>query len=74
MSVDGLGNLASIWIPGNLGLQELVHTTAASKGLVIDPAIAVSAAILVKALMLAHGAFCGLLWLGLEPFDPPSAP
>lgn len=70
MSVDGIANLASDWIPGNLGLQEVVHASAASGGLGMPETVAVSAALVVKAEMVALALLCGVLWLALAPLDP----
>ena len=68
-SADAAGNLAAIWIPANLGVQEVVHTTAAAAALSIDQAVAVSGALAVKGLMVLHGLFGALLWVALSPFD-----
>jgi uncharacterized protein (TIRG00374 family) len=70
-SIDGLGNIVAIWIPGNLGLQEIIHSSAAAGGLGIDLPTAVFAALLVKLFMVVHILVAGVLWLVLAPFDPP---
>lgn len=72
MSLDGLANIASVWIPGNLGLQEFVHSSAAVSGLAVPEAVAVSAALLVKGMMAVHALVGAGLWLVLAPFDRPA--
>ena len=69
MSLDGVANLASIWVPGNLGVQELVHASAASGGLGVPQATAVSASLVIKAMMVVHAAVGALVWIGLAPLD-----
>ena len=69
MSSDGLANIASVWIPGNLGIQEFVHSSAAAGGLGVPVAVAVSAALIVKGMMAIHALFGAGLWLGLAPLD-----
>lgn len=53
-TVDTLGHLASIWIPGDLGVQEVVLTTAAVAGLGLDAPTAAAAALLQKALLAGY--------------------
>ena len=68
-SVDAAGNMASVWIPGNLGLQEVVHSSAAAGALGIEQPVAVSASLVVKGLMVVQALFGVCLWLVLAPFD-----
>ena len=67
-TVDVLGHLVSIWIPGNMGIQEWIMTTAASVGLNIDESVAASAAIAHKGILLVHITLGGLLFAGLGVF------
>ena len=69
MSLDGLANIVSVWIPANLGLQELVHSSAAVGGLAVPEAVAVSAALVVKGMMGVHAVVGAGLWLALAPLD-----
>jgi len=74
-TVDALANIVSIWIPGNLGVQEAILSGAASAGLATDGPTALSAAIASKALLTVHVAFGGLLFVGLAPLSSkPLAP
>lgn len=68
-SVDAAGNMAAVWIPANLGVQELVHSSAAAGALGIDQSVAVSASLTVKGLMVVHALFGAGLWLLLAPLD-----
>ena len=68
-SADAAGNMAAVWVPGNLGVQEAIHTSAAAGALGIAQPVAVSAALVVKGLMVVQVLFGGLLWLALMPFD-----
>ena len=67
-TVDVLGHLVSIWIPGNMGVQEWIMTTAAHVGLNIDEGIAASAAIAHKGILLIHITLGGALFAGLGLF------
>jgi len=78
-TVDVLGHLVSIWIPGNMGVQEWIMTTAAHVGLNIDEGVAASAAIAHKGILLVHITLGGALFAGLGLFvrnqrqEPPDA-
>jgi len=78
-TVDVLGHLVSIWVPGNMGVQEWILTTAANVGLNIDEGVAASAAIAHKAILLVHITLGGALFVGLGLFvrrerqEPPDA-
>jgi uncharacterized protein (TIRG00374 family) len=67
-TVDVLGHLASIWIPGNMGIQEWILTTAAHVGLQIDESVAASAAIAHKGILLLHITLGGAVFAGLGLF------
>jgi glycosyltransferase AglD len=68
-AADAAGNMAAVWVPGNMGVQEVVHTSAAAGALGIEQSVAVSAALVVKGLVVGQALFGGLLWLLLLPFD-----
>ena len=67
-TVDVLGHLVSIWIPGNMGVQEWIMTSAAHVGLNIDEGVAASAAIAHKGILLIHITLGGALFAGLGLF------
>ena len=69
VTVDVLQNILSIWIPANMGVQEALLTAAASGGLAIDPAVAASATIAHKAILIVHVTLGGLLFLALGLVD-----
>jgi len=68
-TADAPGNMAAVWVPGNLGVQEAVHSSAAAGALGIEPAVAVSASLLVKALMVLHALVGVVLFVALAPLD-----
>lgn len=53
-SVDTLGHLASIWIPGDLGVQEVILTAGTVVGLGLEPQLAAAAALFQKALLVLY--------------------
>ena len=67
--MDVLQNILSIWIPANMGVQEAVLTAAAARGLAIDPAVAASASIAHKLILIAHVALGGLPFMALGVLD-----
>lgn len=69
VTVDVLQNAVSIWIPANLGVQEAILTAAAAGGLAVDGAVAASAAIAHKAILIVHVAMGGVLFVLLGPLD-----
>jgi uncharacterized protein (TIRG00374 family) len=71
---DSVGHLGSIWVPGDLGVQELVLTAAATSALSVPGPQAAAAAVLQKLVLTAHVLLCGLTFLVLAPFDPPRKP
>ncbi len=72
MSADALGNLVSIWIPGNLGVQEAIHSGAAVQGVGVDGPTAVAASLAFKILQALHIAVGGLLFVALGRWDQTS--
>lgn len=74
VTVDVLQNILSIWIPANMGVQEAVLTAAAAGGLSIDPAVAASATIAHKLILIAHVALGGLAFVLLGLVDRRGAP
>ncbi len=72
-TIDVLGNMVSIWIPANMGLQEAVHTAAATAGLQLEGSVAVAASLAMKVILTAHILLGGLCWLLLAPWDRPPA-
>ena len=71
---DAAGNMAAVWIPANLGVQEVVHSSASAGALGLGSTLAVAAALVVKGLMVVHAAFGALIWLALAPLDPVEEP
>ncbi len=68
-TMNTVGKLLSIWIPGNLGLEEAIHAGAAHGGLGVDEALATSASLALKGLLTLHLAFGALLVAVLGPLD-----
>lgn len=71
VTVDVLQNLVSIWIPANMGVQEAVLIAAAAGGLSIEPAVAASATIAHKLILIAHVGLGGIAFLLLGALDRP---
>ena len=71
VTVDVLQNIVSIWIPANMGVQEAVLTAAAAGGLSIDPAVAASATIAHKLILVAHVGLGGIAFVVLGALDRP---
>ena len=69
VTVDVLQNILSIWIPANMGVQEAVLTAAAAGGLAIDPAVAASATVTHKLILIVHVALGGLAFVALGVVD-----
>lgn len=72
-TMNTVGKLLSIWIPGNLGLEEAIHAGAAHGGLGVDEALATSASLATKAILTLHVAFGAVLAALLGAVDPPGA-
>ncbi len=72
-SVDAVGALLSIWIPGNLGVQEAILTGAAVGGFGTGEALAASASVALKAILIVHTVFGAILVAALAPWDRASA-
>lgn len=72
-SADALGNLAAIWVPGNLGVQEAIHSVAAVQAVGVDGPTAVAAALIFKTLLVLHISVGGALFVVLSRWDRAAA-
>jgi len=68
-SVDALGRFLSIWVPANLGIEEAIHSLAASQGLSMSGPVSVSAALLCKGILTVHISLGAILYVILGPLD-----
>ena len=68
-AIDSVGHLASVWVPGEMGVQEFVLTGSATTLLGVPGPTATAAALLQKAVLFSHVCLGGLVFLLTAPWD-----